>query len=172
MGSAVDLELIGQILGFGLGGALLIILTPRTTLFINAATFDLSITMVLAFVRPRAAGASSTEHGSDIVRETARGNRALLNDPVLRRLLLLQWVPTALIVLPEGLAAPYAAELGGGPESVGLLLAFPAAGTVIGEAAVARFLGPEERGRWVPALILLAGASCSSSPSPLPSPWL
>ncbi|MFE9291994.1 MFS transporter [Streptomyces olivaceus] len=159
---------VGQILGFGLGGALLIILTPRATLFVDAATFAFSLTMVLMFVRPRPATASGTHRESGIIRETFRGNRSILNDPVLRRLLLLQWIPTALIVLPEGLAAPYAAELGGGPESVGFLLAFPAVGTVIGEAAVARLLGPQERSRWVPALILLAGAPLllfASSPS-------
>ncbi|MFD3567505.1 MFS transporter [Streptomyces sp. NPDC058671] len=149
---------IGQIAGFGLGGALLIVVTPRTTLFIDAATFAFSLTTVLMFVRPRPAGADTADHGSGMVRETVRGNRSILNDPVLRRLLLLQWVPTALIVLPEGLAAPYAAEWGGGPGSVGLLLACPAVGTVIGEAVVARFLGPEERCRRVPALIVLAGA--------------
>ncbi|MGP3927229.1 MFS transporter [Streptomyces sp. 8N616] len=148
---------VGQTLGFGLGGLLLIIFTPRTALLIDAATFAFSIALVMLLVRPRPAGAAGhPDRTTGIVRATVRGNRSILRNPVLRRLLLLQWVPTALIVLPEGLAAPYAVQLGGGPEAVGLLLAFPAVGTVLGEAAVARLLGAEERNRWVPALILVA----------------
>ncbi|MEU8648949.1 MFS transporter [Streptomyces sp. NPDC048737] len=148
---------IGQTLGFGLGGMLLVVFTPRTALLIDAATFAFSIAAVALLVRPRpAAAAGRLAHPSGIVRATVRGNRSILGDSELRRLLLLQWVPTAFVVLPEGLAAPYAAHLGGGPEAVGLLLAFPAVGTVIGEAVVARFLGPQVRTRWVPALVLVA----------------
>ncbi|KOG91589.1 hypothetical protein ADK38_02335, partial [Streptomyces varsoviensis] len=84
---------LGQTLGFGLGGLLLVALTPRSALLIDAATFALSISAVVLLVRPRPAGAAGRPGSSDgFVRATLRGNRAILGDPLLRRLLLLQWL--------------------------------------------------------------------------------
>ncbi|MCT7350806.1 MFS transporter [Streptomyces sp. 15-116A] len=147
---------LGQTLGFGLGGLLLVLVTPRTALLLDAATFVFSLTMVLLMVRPRPAAAQRSAHTGGIIRATTRGNWAVLGDPALRRLLLLQWIPTALLVMPEGLAAPYADELGGGTAAVGLLLAAPAVGTVLGEVIVARWMSPAARVRRIPLLVLVA----------------
>ncbi|MFD7408916.1 MFS transporter [Streptomyces sp. NPDC059866] len=149
---------IGQTLGFGLGGLLLLLVTPRAALFLDAATFAFAIVVVLLTVRPRPATSAGRQESTGIIRATVQGNRMILTTPLLRRLLFLQWLPTAMVVMPEGLAAPYAEQLGGGPTAVGLLLAAPAVGTALGEAAVARFLGAERRARSVPALLLLAAA--------------
>ncbi|PPS68559.1 MULTISPECIES: MFS transporter [Streptomyces] len=149
---------IGQTLGFGLGGLLLLLVTPRAALYLDAATFAFAIVVVVLTVRPRPAPSAGRQESTGIIRATVQGNRMILTTPLLRRLLLLQWLPTALIVMPEGLAAPYAEQLGGGPTAVGLLLAAPAVGTALGEAAVARFLRAEKRARSVPPLLLLAAA--------------
>ncbi|MFF5490319.1 MFS transporter [Streptomyces virginiae] len=147
---------IGQTLGFGLGGLLLLLVTPRTALFIDAASFAVATTVVFLTVQARPATASAHKDNAGVVRATWNGNREILATPLLRRLLLLQWLPTALVVMPEGLAAPYAQALGAGPTAVGLLLAAPATGTALGEAVIARFLGTHRRAAGVPALLALA----------------
>jgi hypothetical protein len=70
-------------------------------------------------------------------------------DRRLRLLTALGWL-AAFHVVPEALAAPYAAALGGGPGTIGLLMAAPPAGTALGvyvllrlpESTRLRLLGP------------------------------
>ncbi len=78
----------------------------------------------------------------------------------------MSWL-AGLFVVPEGLAAPYAADLGGGPKTVGLLLAALPAGTLIGSILVARFAKGARRASLVGPLAVLAGApllACAARP--------
>jgi hypothetical protein len=79
---------------------------------------------------------------SDGVRVAGR----LLRDPVLRRLLLLTWLPAALFCSVDALATPYA---GGRGQDVGMLLAAAALGTIAAE-----WLGVRTRLASRPQLVL------------------
>nr|WP_092382863.1 MFS transporter [Micromonospora phaseoli] len=90
------------------------------------------------------------------VRETLRVNRALLADRRIRGLLLAQWLPGSLLVGAEGVAVPYAADLGPGA-SAGVLLMAGAGGMLVGDLLVGRFVAPARRERLTPWLALLLG---------------
>ncbi|SCL20851.1 Major Facilitator Superfamily protein [Micromonospora nigra] len=90
------------------------------------------------------------------VRETLRVNRQLLADRRIRGLLLAQWLPGSLLVGAEAVAVPYAAGLGPGA-SAGVLLMAGAAGMLVGDLVVGRFVAPARRERWTPWLAVLLG---------------
>lgn len=73
----------------------------------------------------------------------ADGAYLIMRDGRLRSLVALVWL-AGFVVVPEGLAAPYAAEIGAGTVAVGLLLAAHPAGLVLGGFAV-RWLSPARR---------------------------
>ena len=141
----------GQVLGFALGGPLVAAVGVPTALLADAATFVVSAAILqYRVVEQRATGAG---------REHARlrsGARIVAGDRRLRSLVALACV-SAFVVTIEGLAAPYAAALGGGPVAVGLLLAANPLGAALGIVLLARLVPPAARDR---LLGPLAVASC------------
>jgi predicted MFS family arabinose efflux permease len=134
---------LAQVAGFGVGGVLVATIGARGALGVDAATFAMSAAIIGLRIRPRAA-AHETEGAAP---QWARW-RAIVSAPG-------QWSRLALIALlgcwivPEALAAPYAAAAGGGDRGIGLLLAaMPAgfAGAAVGfsrgTAARARLIAP------------------------------
>ncbi|RCG23866.1 MFS transporter [Streptomyces reniochalinae] len=161
-----------QIVGNAATGLLLVLVTPRTALVLTVAGFLASALILRTGTRPRPALAGA-------LARTRGGTRALLADRKIRSLLLLCWLPPTFAVVPEGLAAPYADDLGAGPVAVGLLLAAGPVGSVAGELAVGTLLRPAARERLVlplasalllpllvfllrPALPLALAALCAS----------
>ena len=125
--------------------------------------------MIRFGVRARPA-AHHPEAGSDPAVSPARswlaGITMVANSKKLRALLGLSWL-AGLFVVPEGLAAPYAASIGGGPKTIGLLLAALPAGTLIGSLLLARFVQASSRARLVGPLAVLAGVpllACAARP--------
>jgi MFS family permease len=74
--------------------------------------------------------------------------RLVFGDEVLRTLLLIAWL-AALYEIPEGLAAPYAGKLGGGPLAAGLLIASSQVGSVLAMPFFTKLIGPLTRLRWM-----------------------
>ncbi len=72
------------------------------------------------------------------------GPRLVFGDPRLRLLVGLAWLATFWVV-PEGLAAPYAADLHGCAVVVGLLLAAQPMGAGVGGMLLSRFVKPADR---------------------------
>ena len=134
-----------QIVGYGIGGLLLITLTT-TQLFLGAAAALLVAVVLLRLGLsdhpPRHAGAS-------LVRRTREVNRALLGSRVIRPIYLTLWVPNGLIVGCEALFVPFAGE------RAGYLFAVTAAGMLLGDVVVGRFLRPAVRDRLIGPLRLL-----------------
>jgi MFS family permease len=137
-----------QIVGFGCGGLLVAVTSPRTTLVLAASAHALSAAIAcsaLADHRPRAGGRMS-------VRATWAGNRRLWSDSRRRRLFVAMWVPNGLIVGCEALFVPYS------PGWSGLLFAAGATGMLLGDVLVARVMTPAMRARLrTPLRLLLAG---------------
>ncbi len=153
-----------QVAGFAVGGLLLGLVGPYGALWLTALTCGLSALLVRVGLtrrpaRIRTATAVGTAVGRSkggAVRETLRVNRELLADRRIRGLLLAQWLPGSLLVGAEGVAVPYAAELGPGA-SAGVLLMAGAGGMLVGDLLVGRFVAPARRERWTPWLALLLG---------------
>lgn len=133
-----------QIVGYGLGGLLLLFLST-SGLFLTAAACSALAALLLrtgvADHPPRATG--------PVVRRTREVNRMLLGSRVLRPLYVSSWVPNGLIVGCEALFIPYAGE------RAGYLLAATAAGMLAGDVVVGRFLPATTRDRLIDPLRLL-----------------
>ncbi len=87
------------------------------------------------------------------------GLRLVFGSRKLRIYTLLVWGSAAFAFAPEGLAAPFAKDLGGGAATVGLLLAANPVGTVIGGIVVGRFMAPQRRIRSVRPLAILTATA-------------
>ena len=134
-----------QIVGYGIGGLLLITFTTTELFLGSAAALLVAVVLLrlgLSDHPPRHAGAS-------LVRRTREVNRALLGSRVIRPLYLTLWVPNGLIVGCEALFVPFAGA------RAGYLFAVTAAGMLLGDVVVGRFLAVEVRDRLIGPLRLL-----------------
>ncbi|SUP61834.1 major facilitator superfamily protein [Streptomyces griseus] len=145
-----------QIIGFAVGGLLLLVMTSSQALLAAAAGFGLAVLLLRFGTRRRAAREPEGGTQGSVARASLSGVRQVLAVPGLRPLLLLTWLPPAFAVAPEALASPYADELGGGPAAVGLLLCAAPAGSVVGELLAGTLLTARTRVRMVlPTAVLM-----------------
>ena len=136
--------LAGQVLGAVGGGVAVAFIGVRPALLIDAATFVLSGLLVGLGTRARPAAARlETVQPSPLARMVG-GMRLVFGNPALRTLLLFGWL-VAFYTIPEGIAAPYAARLGGGSIATGLVLASTALSTTIATPLFTRFIRPRQR---------------------------
>jgi predicted MFS family arabinose efflux permease len=156
-----------QLLGFAVGGAAVAAIGARWALAIDAATFVISAILMRTGIRkrpsPHLADRDDQEHNHE---PWLAGVKVVVGSQALRALLGLSWL-TGLFVVPEGLAAPYAATLHGGPKAVGLLLAALPTGTLIGTLLLSRGVQSTQRGSLVGPLAVLAGVPlllCATRP--------
>jgi predicted MFS family arabinose efflux permease len=131
-----------QLLGFAGGGLLIAAVDPRVALVLDAATFAASALFVRFGLKSRPAAATGEKRKSFFA-SIGQGGRLVFASSGLRTLVLFTWL-MGLIPVYEGIAAPYAAASGGGPEAIGLLLAADPLGSVIGAFVYTR---------WVPAAL-------------------
>jgi MFS family permease len=82
----------------------------------------------------------------------------VFGDRALRTLLLLGWL-VVFYTIPEGIAAPYAARLGGGSIAAGLVLASTALSTTIATPLFSRFVRPRRRNDLMGPLAVLTCAT-------------
>jgi MFS family permease len=134
-----------QIVGFAAGGTVLAMIGPRQAL-LTAAILALFAAATHRFgLRMR----SPTATGRATVRATWRGNRRLLADPLIRTILITQWVPNGLVVGAEAMAVPYAGH------KAGLMFTGAAIGMMSGDLVVGRFVPARYRERLVVPLYAL-----------------
>ncbi|MFJ8927174.1 MFS transporter [Streptomyces sp. NPDC102364] len=174
------------LVGFGLGGVLLTVVSPRGALTVTVVTFLCSATLLRLGTKARPARQREGDEregdkGAALLRYSLAGARQVLGHRRIRALLLLLWVPPMFVIAPEALAAAYVDEIGAGPAAVGFLMCSMAVGTVASELAAGSLLSPSARSRialplasvtllpligyaavpglaWAVAILLLAGA--------------
>ena len=136
--------LAAEVAGAAVGGVATTFLGVRAALAIDAVTFAASGLLVGLGTRARpAAAAPGAGQGSPLARAAA-GLRLVFGDRALRTLVLLGWL-VASYTIPQGIAAPYAARLGGGPVAAGLVLASTSAATMIATPLFSRLARPRRR---------------------------
>ncbi len=135
----------GQVLGLGVGGAVLALLSAQQLMLAAAAALVAAAAVVRLRLGHRPARAAGGGRGS--VHATIAGNRALLADRRVRGLLLAQWLPASFVTGAESLIVAYVGALGK-PESTAsaLLVALPI-GMLAGNLVVGRFCRPRTRER-------------------------
>lgn len=147
--------------GFGLGGVLLTVVSPRQAVAVTACSFLSSALLLRLGTRRRPARA----RGGPLMRYSLQGFRQVFADRRIRVLLLMLWAPPMFVVAPEALAAAYADEIGAGTAAVGLLMCAMPVGTIAAELYAGSLLSPSARSR-----IALPLAACGLLPL-LFVPW-
>jgi Major Facilitator Superfamily len=145
---------VAQVAGAAGGGVAVAFLGVRPSLAIDAATFMLSALLIGLGVRARPAAAAPGSARSSPLARMRDGFRLVFGDQALRTLLLFGLL-VVFYTIPEGIAAPYAAELGGGPLATGLVLASAVASTTILIPLFIRFVRPRQRAALMGPLAVL-----------------
>jgi hypothetical protein len=143
---------IGVVVGAAAGGVVVAFLGARPALAIDAVTFLLSALAVRFGTKVREAVAKPSADGP--LSQIKGGFQLVFGDRALRTLILLGWL-VALYEIPEGIAAPYAARLGGGPVMVGLMIASGQVGAVVFTPFFTQKVGPRRRLRWMGPMAFL-----------------
>lgn len=150
-----------QVIGFGAGGVLMTVVEPRLALLANAATFTMSAMLVLVGVRERRAAVLDADN-------------TVAADGVVTGAIWPIFAFAGLIglyVVPEGLAAPYADELGFAAVGVGVLMAADPIGSVLGAWIAARTRMPTSLGSaaWLAVGAGVPLVACVPMPGLVPS---
>ena len=147
-----------QLVGFLLGGALLLEFSPSAALLVNAATFAVSAVWLTVGLQRRPAPAleEAGDEVRSIWRDTVGGVRFLASAPRLLAIVGVLWVAALFVNAPEGIATPFGLQLQGTTAATGVLLAAGPAGTALGGLVVGRFCPPHVRERLLTPLIGLS----------------
>jgi MFS family permease len=149
--------LLAQVLGAATGGVVVAFIGVRPALAIDAVTFVISALFIGLGTRRRAAAQPEAAPASPLVR-IRTGLRVVFGNQALRILLLFGWL-SAFYSIPAGIAAPYAAGLGGGPIAAGAVIAAVSLGTAVGMPLLSRFAGPRRRADWMGPMAVLTCAA-------------
>lgn len=153
------LSMIGsgaQILGLGLGGAVLALVAAPDLLLASGG--GLLAAAALAGRGLRHEGrVVPPSRPAGVVRSSLRGNAALLADRRIRGLLLAQWAPAWFLTGAESLIVSYVGSRGDATSGAGALLAAVPVGMLAGAFALGRFARPVTRERWALPLALSMG---------------
>ena len=136
-----------QIVGYGAAGLLLLHFST-TELFLGSAA---ALAVAVVTVRLGLSDHPPRSATGGLVRRTREVNRRLLGSAVLRPVFLTLWVPNGLVVGCEALFVPFAGD------RAGYLFAASAAGMLLGDVTVGRFVPIALRDRLIgPLRVLLA----------------
>ena len=134
--------LTAEVAGAAAGGAAVSLFGVRPSLLIDSVTFVVSGLLIGLGTGPGPPGPPGC--GGLAAGQGGRRAPAGVRRPALRILVLLGWL-VVFYTIPQGIAAPYAARLGGGPVATGLVLASTAAATAIATPLFSRFVSPRRR---------------------------
>jgi MFS family permease len=148
-----------QVIGYILGATLAASVHPQLAIGICAVTFLVSALLVLTGVHHRPAAVSHSQR-THLLHETAAGFRLVFGNRVLRSIALLVFSLGAFAIVPEGLAAAWAAlgttdEVARGIDQ-GMIMAAGPVGFVIGGLAVSRLVAPAARQRLIRPFAIIA----------------
>jgi MFS family permease len=162
-----------QMIGFAGGGLVVAALTPATALALDAVTFVASALFVRFGVtsRPAAARGGGAPAPGSFVSSAVAAAGLIWRDRGLRTLVVFTWL-AALLIVYEGLAAPYTAEIGGGPVAVGIILAADPLGSAVGALVFTRFVPTRRRAALLGPLMIASAVpllGCLLGPGLVPS---
>jgi MFS family permease len=146
LGSAViqTTFLAGQVAGAAGGGLAVAFIGVRPSLVVDAVTFAISGLLIGLGTRARPAAAKPEADPLSPLARIVGGFRLVFGDQALRTLLLFGWL-VVFYTVPEGIAAPYASRLGGGPIATGVVLASTCLSTTIVTPLFTRFVRARQR---------------------------
>jgi predicted MFS family arabinose efflux permease len=146
-----------QVCGFAVGGLLLVAVSPRSALVVDAVSFLVSAAILRTGTRERRPPESTPQQS--LMRESLGSVAAVMKLPRLRKVMFIEWFLPTCAVAPEALAAPYVSHLHLASNMVGFWLTAIPVGTVVGDVVVARLLPTMwQRRIAIPSMALTAAA--------------
>jgi MFS family permease len=148
-----------QVVGYLAGAALATAVNPQVALALDVLTFALSAAFIAAGVRPRPAAVAADQR-KHLLRESVQGFRIVFGPRTLRSIAIMVFVMTMFAVVPEGLAAAWAAQ--GSPDATtqglnqGMIMAAGPVGFVIGGLLTSRLLTAAQRDRLIRPFAVLS----------------
>ena len=148
-----------QVVGYITGATLTAAVHPRLAILIDALAFGISALLIHAGVRHRPAAFTASQR-THLLHEAAAGFRLVFGARVLRSIVLLVFALSAFAIVPEGLAAAWAAQ--DNPDSVsrgldqGLIMAAGPVGFVLGSLVASRLVTAGTRHRLIRPLAVCA----------------
>jgi MFS family permease len=143
------------IAGYAVGAALTAV-NARYALLLNAATFGVSALLVTVWVKERTPSLTADKR-SNLMRETVEGYTVVFRSPVMRSIALVVFCGVCFGVVPEGLAAAWAADLAGGPKAVylGTIMVAAAVGFLAGSVVMTWLIKPQRRNAYIRPFALI-----------------
>ena len=136
--------LAAQVAGAVGGGVAVAFIGTRPALVADSVTFVLSGLLIAFGTRARPPAAAPESGQPSPLARMREGFRLVFGDRALRTLLLFGWL-VIFYTIPEGVAAPYTARLGGGPIATGVVLASTVFATMIFTPLFTRFVRGRQR---------------------------
>lgn len=127
-----------QVGGFIVGGAVVAATSPQTALVIDSVTYAVSALLIVIFVRHRPLPWGPDNPAPRIWNGALEGLRFVTRTRGMVHLFALLALGPGLIVIAEGLAVPFADQLGGGTRLAGIIMATAPIGNVIGFAVAGK----------------------------------
>ena len=158
---------LGQVIGFGIGGAVVAAISSRGAIVVDSATFVASAALLLRFVAPRP---TTNPDKPDLALTRREALEFITGNDRVRHAVLLAYAVVAASIAPECMAVPYAAAHGGGAIAAGMLTAAIPLGTMLGAVFVGRVLGQHRAERWVRPLAVATAASLALTATNPPMP--
>lgn len=154
-----------QVVGY-MAGAAIAPFYPRLALAFDAATFAFSALVLRLGVRDRPPALPETRR-SHLLRETAEGYQIVFGSRVLRAIAVIVFTSMWFAIVPEGLAAAWAADLVGQGRDrglyQGLIMVANPVGWIIGALLIGRLVQPDTRRQLIRVFAVLAPASLVAS---------
>ncbi|MEV6345064.1 MFS transporter [Actinoplanes sp. NPDC051851] len=146
-----------QVAGYLVGATVAVTLGPRAALGLDVLSFAASALLVTVAVADRPA-ALAPERRTHLLRETGEGYRLIFGEPALRSIAIVVFTVIVFSIVPESLAASWAAEgsaHGNQGLDQGAIMAASPLGWVIGGLLFSRLVPEARRVRLVPPLAVL-----------------
>lgn len=141
-----------QVLGYLAGATIATAISPRLALAVDVVSFALSAAFIAYGVRPRPAATTRAQR-THLLSESAEGFRLVLGTRVLRAIAVMVCLMTAFAIVPEALAAAWAAEATHDAATrgldQGLIMAAGPVGFIIGGLLTTRLATPALRDRLI-----------------------
>ncbi len=163
-----------QVSGFLVGGAVVAATTPQAALVINSLTYLSSGVLIMLFVQRRPQPWGEDGERPPIWAGAREGLRFVTSTPGMPGWFALLALGPGIVIVAEGLAVPYADQLGGGTRLAGVIMATAPLGNVVGLALLGRLPLEQQRRLIYPGaagcglLVALSGLGGHLAASPWP----
>jgi len=135
-GLSRSLNLVNQVVGLAIGGAVVQLLSAQWALGLDALSYVISFVILQVTMRHRDALLAGGTNLSRMFADLREGAAAVVHDPARRSLIGLAWAMGITVVAPEAVALAYAREQGASDTAGSILMAVTIAGAAVGSVMI------------------------------------